>query len=171
MPILDEVAREALAYEAPFLVEKLVKERIAESAAEGEALFTEVKRYMVLVRADRSMIWDMHSLRVDDAWHQFVLLHQAVHGLLPALLRALHPPQPEQRTGDGRRDARRADLSPQFSERYEQLFGLPLPDTWYDARNVTPARRVVSEMAGSLALRDRQGLTELVRRKATSSPR
>jgi hypothetical protein len=64
---------ESLAYEAPFLIEKLLKERIVDTKEEAEALFTEVKRFILLVRSDETTLWDMHSLRIDEAWHQFVL--------------------------------------------------------------------------------------------------
>src|SRR3712207_7998200 len=32
-----------------------------------------------------------------------------------------------------------------FRDRYEELFGTPLPDLWYDERSVTPGRRVLNE--------------------------
>ena len=66
-------AMDALAHEAPFLVEKLLKDRITQTVEEAEALFLEVKRYIVLVQSDPTRIWEMHSLRVDEVWHQFIL--------------------------------------------------------------------------------------------------
>ena len=66
-------AFDALAHEAPYLIEKLVKNRVVDSAEEGRALFLEVKRYLVLNQIDRTRIWKMYSLRVDEAWHQFIL--------------------------------------------------------------------------------------------------
>jgi hypothetical protein len=64
---------DALGYQAPFLIEKLLREGIVDTPEEGEALFLEVKRYLVLARLDRSFTFDMHSLRVDGVWHQFIL--------------------------------------------------------------------------------------------------
>jgi hypothetical protein len=64
---------DALTYEAPFLVEKLLKDHVVDSADEAQALFDEVKRYIVLVRSDDTTPWKMYSLRVDEVWHQFVL--------------------------------------------------------------------------------------------------
>ena len=43
---------DALDFEAPYLVEKLVKDRVVDSAEQGSALFTEVKRYLVLNQVD-----------------------------------------------------------------------------------------------------------------------
>ena len=50
-------AFDALAHEAPYLIEKLVKNRVVDSAEEGRALFLEVKRYLVLNQIDRTRIW------------------------------------------------------------------------------------------------------------------
>ena len=62
---------EALAFEAPFLIEKLVKDHVVESADEARALFREVKRYLVMTAADPTVAWAMYSLRIDQIWHQF----------------------------------------------------------------------------------------------------
>jgi hypothetical protein len=66
-------AFDSLDYEAPFLIEKLVKDRIVEAPEEAEALFTEVKRYVVITALDRTKRWHMYSRRVDECWHQFIL--------------------------------------------------------------------------------------------------
>lgn len=63
----------ALHHRAPFLIEKLLNEHVVETADEAEALFTEVKRFLVLNQVNRSRIWKMYSLRIDEVWHQFVL--------------------------------------------------------------------------------------------------
>src|SRR5436189_1421812 len=65
--------RDALTYEAPFLIEKLLKDRIVETPEEGEAIFTEVKRWIALIRTDRTKDWEMYSARIDEVWHQFIL--------------------------------------------------------------------------------------------------
>jgi hypothetical protein len=70
---IDALAMGALNHEAPFLIEKLVKDRIVETASEAEALFTEVKRFLVLAQADNTAKLQMYSRRVDECWHQFVL--------------------------------------------------------------------------------------------------
>jgi hypothetical protein len=72
---VDELGnyRAALEYDAPFLIDKLIKDRIVHDPIEGNALFIEVKRYLVLSRLDPSVAWEMYSRRVDEVWHQFVL--------------------------------------------------------------------------------------------------
>ena len=62
-----------LRFEAPYLIEKLVKDRIVDTADEGEALFAEAKKFLILSYVDSDVSWDMYSTRVDEAWHQFVL--------------------------------------------------------------------------------------------------
>ena len=67
------VHTEALAFEAPYLVEKLLKDHVVTSADEAEQLFREVKRYLVLTASDPTVAWGMYSLRIDQVWHQFIL--------------------------------------------------------------------------------------------------
>ena len=62
-----------LRFEAPYLIEKLVKDRIVDTADEGEALFAEAKKFLILSYMDSDVSWNMYSTRVDEAWHQFVL--------------------------------------------------------------------------------------------------
>jgi hypothetical protein len=162
MTIATAPSMEALAYEAPFLVEKLLKQHIVESADEAQALFDEVKRYIVMVRFDRSHVWEMHSLRVDEAWHLFILFTRQyadfcerffggyVHHSPGNAPEALAPPPVPVATFS------------QFRERYEELFATPLPDAWYDERSITPGRRVSNPRAGVLTLRRSGEMVELV---------
>lgn len=154
---------EALEYEAPFLIEKLVKERIVESADEAQALFDEAKKYIVLVRCDGSHIWEMHSLRVDEAWHQFILFTKQysefcerffgryVHHSPSNSPDALAPPPVPVAT------------FAEFGERYEELFGAPLPAVWRDHTGVTMSRRVTNPRAGMLSVAESDdGMVDLV---------
>jgi hypothetical protein len=50
----------------------------------------------------------------------------------------------------------------EFSARYEELFGSPLPDIWYDENGVIPERRLINERAGALAVRDDGADVDLV---------
>lgn len=63
----------AVDFPAPYLIEKLLKDQIVDSATDAEALFREVKRYFVMVHEHPDQSWQMHSLRVDEVWHQFIL--------------------------------------------------------------------------------------------------
>jgi hypothetical protein len=62
-PPVDELGnyRAALEYDAPFLIDKLIKDRIVHDPTEGNVLFIEVKRYLVLSRLDPSVAWEMYS--------------------------------------------------------------------------------------------------------------
>jgi hypothetical protein len=153
---------EALKYEAPFLIEKLLKERLVDSADEAQALFEEAKKYIVLVRCDGSRIWEMHSLRVDEAWHQFILFTKQYSEFCQRYFgRYVHhspsnspdavapPPVPVATFGE-------------FADRYEELFGAPLPDVWRDHTSVTTSRRVTNPRAGMLSARRTGDLVELV---------
>ncbi|YCK38954.1 hypothetical protein ACNF49_34390 [Actinomadura sp. ATCC 39365] len=54
------------------------------------------------------------------------------------------------------------ELFAEFRDRYEELFGCPLPDVWYDHRTVTLTRRVVNERAGLLTTRRDGNQVELL---------
>jgi hypothetical protein len=137
-----------LRFEAPYLIEKLVKDRIADTAGEAEALFAEAKRFLILSYVDSDVSWNMYSRRVDEAWHQFVLFTgQYVDFCQKYFGEYLHhnpsnAPQP----------AGRPELKPStfegFRARYESFFGEPLPDVWFDDRSVSLSRRVINDNAG-----------------------
>ena len=63
-PQADSGVDDVLAFEAPYLIEKLMKNSIVDTAEEAEALFREVKRYLVLCDGEDNMVWNMYSLRV-----------------------------------------------------------------------------------------------------------
>ena len=152
-------ASDALAYEAPFLIERLLKARIAETAEEAEALFLEVKKYTVLVRSDTTRIWDMHSLRVDEAWHQFILFTPQYTDFCQRFFGLYIHHSPSNAPQSERAKAVPVAPFAEFRDRYQKLFGAPLPDVWYDERSITLERRVLNERAGLLALRDdREGI-------------
>lgn len=155
-------ASAALDFEAPYLVERLVKHGTAASPQEALALFTEVKRYLVLAATDRNRLWDMYSLRVDEAWHQFILYtaqysefcrrffgHYVHHAPNNAPRSAAHVTVPT------------ASFT-QFCDRYRELFGVLPPDVWYDELSVTPASRLRNDLAGKLTLRRQDDMIELM---------
>lgn len=161
-PPQTEAFSAALAHQAPFLIEKLLKERIARTADEAEALFSEVKKYIVLVRSDETRIWEMHSLRVDEAWHQFILFTAQYMDFCQRFFgRYIHHSPSNAPEAKSEKAVPVASFA-MFRERYEALFGAPLPDLWYDERSVTPDRRVVNERAGLLTLRRAGDMIDLV---------
>lgn len=155
-------AFEALAYDAPFLIEKLVKDHIVDTPLEAESLFREVKRYLVLAATDERRGWHMYSLRIDECWHQFILFtHEYIEFCQRYFGRYL-PHSPSNAPEVEGSSAGTATTFQEFVDRYEELFGGALPDDWYDERNVTPRRRVLNDRAGRLTLRDHAGVAELV---------
>ncbi|AQT81500.1 hypothetical protein B1R94_22960 [Mycolicibacterium litorale] len=154
MTALDGRLDEALAFEAPFVIDRLLRDRVAATVAEAEELFTEAKRYLVLCAATPELSFGMHSAMVDEAWHTFILftgeytgyghrffgdyLHHAPAGHGPA------------GTTADRDDVASFD---DFRRRYEELFGQPLPAVWYDDTSLTPARRLINDNAAPLTVR------------------
>ncbi|XXX80825.1 hypothetical protein WMF30_18890 [Sorangium sp. So ce134] len=145
------------AYRAQFVLDKLLMNKTVATEREAEALFRELARYLWLVESDRTRAYPMFSLRVDEAWHQFVLftieyadfcqrffgrfLHHA-----PANAPAQHA-APEA-TWD------------EFAAAYSALYGEPPPEVWDDAASVCGPRRVIRDREVSVRLSD--GKAELV---------
>ncbi|MEV6683339.1 hypothetical protein AB0N09_41795 [Streptomyces erythrochromogenes] len=165
LPAVERSA--AVDHPAPYLIEKLLKEQIVDSAAEAELLFREVKRYCVLVHEHPDRSWQMHSLRVDEAWHQFILFTVQYQEFCERFFgRYVHhapsnAPVPAPAT-EGSLPERPTASFPEFKNQYEVLFGQELPDVWYDARTLTPRRRLVNEQAGRLVVRVEESEVHLV---------
>jgi hypothetical protein len=143
---------DALAYEAPFLIEKLLKDHIVETAEEGERLFTEVKRFLVLTHADESKIWDMYSLRVDEVWHQFILFTKQYMDFCQRFFVRYVPHNPSNAPEAHTRNSVEVTSFEDFQHCYRELFGESLPDVWYDEKSVTLRRRVFNDHVGTLTL-------------------
>ncbi len=154
-------AFEALDYEAPFVVEKLVKERFVDTAQDACALFTEVKRYLVLCHVDRTKSWKMHSLAVDEAWHQFVLFTAEYSAFCDRYFGRYRHHAPSNAPETGVRHAPEASLA-EFRDRYRELFGIDLPTVWKDSSWVTPRRRLVNYFPGQWALGSAGGMVDLM---------
>jgi hypothetical protein len=160
---LRERVFDALNYQAPFLIEKLVKDHIVETPEEAEALFTEVKRYLVISSLDREKSWHMYSLRIDECWHQFILFtRQYIDFCRTYFGRYVpHAPSNAPESKATTTPAQRTTFK-EFNQRYEELFGTPIPEIWIDARHVTPRRRVLNDHVGRMALRDDAGMIDLL---------
>lgn len=154
---------EALTYEAPFLIEKLLKDHIVDTAEEGQALFAEVKKYFVLIRSDETTLWDMYSLRIDEVWHQFILFTQEYFKYCHRFFGGYIPHSPSNAPQSATLEREKAPASfKDFQARYADLFGLPLPDTWYDERSITAHRRVLNHLVGRLTVQDANGMVDLM---------
>jgi hypothetical protein len=158
----------ALGFEAPYLIEKLVKNAIVDTEREGEALFREVKRYLVLADLDPDRAWNMYSLRVDEAWHQFILFTRQYIDFSQTYFGRYvsHNPSNAPKVDYGRPIEQ--TTFEQFQARYEELFSEPLPDIWYDENTVTLDRRLYSRWSGPLTVRARDDMVELVNSNGTS---
>lgn len=156
---------DALAHDAPYLIEKLVEDRIAEDEAEAHALFREVKRFLVLARATGDTPWEPCSRRVDEAWRQLVLFTREYGqfctryfgGYVQHTPRRAVPPLAAEEP-----PRRREPSFEAFRTRYQQLFGVPLPDLWYDHQSVGPRRRVINDHAGRMSVRVEAGMVALL---------
>jgi hypothetical protein len=156
---------DSLVFEAPYLVEKLLKDRIVTSESEARLLFREVKRYFFLTRSDQSRIWEMHSLRVDEVWHQFVLFTRQYFAFCNRYYGAYLPHSPSNAPEapiKGSAGALPVATFGEFGDYYEQLFDEPLPDCWYDERSVGLNRRIIDSRIGRLLIKEDDGTVQLV---------
>jgi len=155
---------EVLRYEAPFLIEKLLKERIVDTQEEGEALFSEVKKYLVMCKAAPDVLWNVYSARVDKVWHEFVLFTREYAAFCQRFFGEYlqhspsNAPKPEGTNNSGRQES----TFPAFQSQYEALFGMPLPDAWFDERNVTLSSRVLYDGAGRSTVSIEEGMATLI---------
>ncbi len=151
----------ALSFEAPYVIEKLVKNRTADSEDDARLLFREAKRYLVLAQSDRATAWQMHSLRVDEAWHQFVLFTvQYADFCMRHFGRFVHHAPSNSPSTAANSSVPRATFA-EFQVRYLDLFGEGLPAVWFDAETVTDDRRLVNEHVGALTVGDAGDMVEL----------
>lgn len=186
--VLDANLREALTFEAPYVLERLLSDRVVETRAQAEELFTEVKKYLVLCELSHDMVIGMYSEMVDAAWHAFILFtsqyadygqryfgHYLSHaptiysgrgydGQFGAAVEKRRP-----RISRPRRRARKKSTFTDFRERYETLFGRPLPDVWHDIGFITVNRRMfVDDRTGPLNLAQGGGHVSLFRTDGTA---
>jgi hypothetical protein len=156
-----ETVFDALAYEAPFLTEKLVKEQIVETPEEAATLFGEVKRYLILAFTDETVSWEMYSRRVDEVWHQFVLFTREYVAFSTRYFNRYIHHNPGNAPGGTATYATQGTFEG-FKHRYEEVFGVKLPSVWYDEKSIFMGRRIINQNVGKLTLRDRPSRTDLL---------
>jgi hypothetical protein len=163
MELLDQRFAEALAFPAPYVVDRLVANKVAAPAL-AEALFAEVKKYLVLCAATPETPFGMYSTMVDEAWHTFILFTDEYFDYgVRYFGQYLH------HTGDHRAAATGDTASfDEFCWRYRQLFGDPPPEVWYDDSGISASSRVILGTAltpvadgRTVHLKDRAGSTIL----------
>ncbi len=153
-----ERLRELLAFEAPYVAEKLLLNKTVSTLEEGQELFEEAKKYLWLVATDRGRDYPVGSLRVDEAWHQFFLFTRECRALCLRIFGCfMHhaPPTKEEPAGRAVVASPRPLVSyAELAARYREVFGTDLPDVWNDALSVAPERRLLrNDLAGPLTLR------------------
>jgi hypothetical protein len=130
---------ELLAFRAPYLEEKLVKERVVATTGEAARLFDEVKKYLVLTRLHPDAAIPMFSRRVDEAWHQFVLYTRQYSRFSEVFFGTYvhHAP-----SASDVEESRRQLTFIEFRAAYERIFGRLSP-LWNDPASITCATRVL----------------------------
>jgi hypothetical protein len=105
----------------------------------AEQPFTEAKKYLVLCAATPDTLFGMPSVMVDEAWRTFVLFttEYTEYGHRYFGQYVHHAPVGEHGgpEGTGGRPQEAASFN-DFRQRYEELYGHPLPDVWYDDNSV-----------------------------------
>ncbi|WP_437299751.1 hypothetical protein [Sorangium sp. So ce426] len=151
---------ELLSFRAPWLEEKLVKDRVVPSCEEAARLLDEVKKYLFLCEANRTRQVPMFSRRIDEVWHQFVLFTEEYaafgHRFFGEFVH--HTANTAPRGPGSRPEMTRAE----FRAAYEALFG-PVAAAWSDELAVTPDTRLIRVTFGRpIFVRVEQGRAELV---------
>ena len=155
--VLEGRLEEALAFNAPFVIDRLVKDRVTDTPAFAEELFTEAKRYLVLCEATPDVPFGMHSAMVDEAWHAFVLFTTEYTEYGERYFGHYLHHAPASNHGEpnvtvaGARPQKAASFN-DFRLRYEELFGHPLLAVWYDDSSVAPSSRVINDKVGTLTV-------------------
>jgi hypothetical protein len=151
----------ALLHDAPYVREKLLDDGTADSPEEAVLLLREVLRYLVLARADRRVGWPMFSLRVDAAWHQFVLFTAEYAAFCARAFGTFVHHAPSNAPMPATAAAVPRATFDEFAARYRVLFGEEVPEVWFDEHTVTADRRLVNKAAGRLAVVSVGGRVEL----------
>lgn len=152
-PLSEAERPDIFAYEAPFVIERLLKNGVVESPEEGEFLFREFKRWMQITASDRSRLWPIFSLQIDEVWHAFILYTREYTAFCNQHFgRYVHhtpnnaPRFPEQ-------EEKEIASFDTFSARYESAFGEPPPALWHSTTDVGLHRRILNPEAGHLSIR------------------
>jgi hypothetical protein len=139
------LAQRVMRFEAPYVIEKLVDKGLVGSEAEGQLLFDEVKKYLLLSQHLTQPL-PMTSALVDAAWHQFVLFTREYERFCRSCFGEFchHVPAP---IGAAAGSAAPSDdalplTEDQFRELYAASFGV-IPDVWFDSLCVRADTRLL----------------------------
>jgi hypothetical protein len=145
---------QALEYRAPFLIDKLLNEQIVQNRGDGEALFAEVVKYLIINQAYPGRHWVMFSRLVDEVWHQFVLFTGEYTEFCNRYFGSYLHHAPDNAPGlPARAPGSIASEMAEFHRCYEDLFGMAVPDLWRDTAVVTLNQRLLlNEVGGALRI-------------------
>ncbi|WP_437941050.1 hypothetical protein [Sorangium sp. So ce341] len=152
---------ELLSYRAPWLEEKLVKDRMVSSREEAARLLDEVKKYLFICEANRARQVPMFSRRIDEVWHQLVLFTEEYaafgHRFFGEFVHHTANTAPRGQLG-----ARPEMTFDTYRAEYEALFG-PISPAWRDELAVTPDTRLIRVTFGRpIFVRVEEGRADLV---------
>ncbi len=95
----------------------------------------------------------MYSLRIDEAWHQFILFTRQYMEFCHKYFGRYMPHSPSNSPTDGQEKPAAAPSFMLFADCYKELYGVQLPNIWLDAETVTIRRRVINDSVGSVRVR------------------
>ena len=153
---------DAIEFQAPYLREKLLNDQIVETAREADDLFSEVKRYLILVETDRDRIIEMYSLRVDEVWHQFVLFTDEYRKFCRCYFGRYLSHAPSNAPRAKPPNAEAVLSLEEFTKEYERFFERRLPNVWHDHLCVTTRRRIINSKVGQWKTRSVDDMIALV---------
>jgi hypothetical protein len=152
-PILERVAH-LEAFEAPYLLDKLLSEKMVRSRDEGALLFREAKRFLALRDAlGDAVVIPVFSRRVDEAWHQLVLYTVEYAAFSRRFFgKYLH------HTPNQARSSLQRELSfDEFRAAYETMFGTLPVELWRDELSIDADTRVIRADFGAPVTIERDG--------------
>lgn len=122
-----------MAFEAPYLLEKMQSTGLVAEPEQARALFEEVKKYLLLSRHLRKPL-PMSSALVDAAWHQFVLFTREYEAFCQSCLGSFFHHVPDIPSREPSSSAAGGDeVTPdELVDLYEASFGA-MPQLWYDS--------------------------------------
>ena len=156
---------ECVAYDAPWLTLRLCQHGIARDQVQANALFLELKRYLLLAEQQGDRAVPMFSLRIDEVWHQFILFTAEYTAFCQRYFGHYlhHMPEQVHTVAQGLvNEQLTAPVSLEhFRGLYAQAFG-PVSELWTDDCAVDVTTRLTRAVDG-LCCRESSEVVELVR--------
>jgi hypothetical protein len=133
-----------LSFEAPYLLDKLMRLGVVESRQDAQALFHEVIKYIVLCELHPERELPMISRRVDEVWHQFALFTKQYHQFCAQFIGGFFHHAPNEIKPYVSGSDRRTMPREEFEARYAEHFG-PISPAWFDENALNAQTRLARE--------------------------